>query len=314
MTRNTKEDLILITGSSGYVAKEVVTTLRNSYTTIGVDVAPGPHTDYVCDIGSEEFQKLSAKLRNKNVSIINLAAARFDFGSKAGSYYHLNVTQHREFLKNLDGVRIAKFIQTSSVAALDGRSINYSSKLKPDDAYRSTKYLQEKLVREWCADAQVPLVVLYPSAIFSQEGRMDTNIGKMQKLLRFLPFIPRIDVRKSITFLPSLCAFIQSAVESKVGEGAYLAIERPVLSVTEILQSFSSLSSGKPLITIPQLRVFLMAASRILYVLGGLGRYDMKLTPNRVQKLFSDTSYDRFLTEDIDTETYSSISGWASSL
>ena len=51
----------------------------------------------------------------------------------------------------------------------------------------------------------------------------------------------------------------------------------------------------------------LYVVAKFLYVLGGFGRLDFKLTPNRVVKLFSDTSYNDFKL-DIDESTYNSSS------
>ena len=60
------------------------------------------------------------------------------------------------------------------------------------------------------------------------------------------------------------------------------------------------------LVRFPFLLVILKIIAYSLYVLGLFGRIDLKLTPNRVVKLFSDTSYGQFISDYVDTETYAS--------
>ena len=65
--------------------------------------------------------------------------------------------------------------------------------------------------------------------------------------------------------------------------------------------------SGRRLLVvrIPWFKKILQAASHFLYLLGGCGKLDLKLTPNRVVKLFSDTSYSHLSREQADLDTYS---------
>ena len=48
-------------------------------------------------------------------------------------------------------------------------------------------------------------------------------------------------------------------------------------------------------------------AAKFLFAVGGFGKVDMKLTPNRVTKLFSDTAYTDLNDVQVDLITYSSI-------
>jgi len=279
-----------VTGSSGYVGSALVPLIRKTDELIGIDLLPSDQTDWVMDIASSGFRIEVSTFSESAISIVNLAAARFDFGTKAGDYYRLNVLAHEKFLRSLSSFNIKKFIHISSVASIDGRKIPYSRDLDCDDAYRSTKFLQEKLIRDWCSKRNIELVVLYPSAIFSVEERSDTNIGKMQKLSRFLPFIPNIGVDKTLTFLPNLSRFILEALKDSLNSGNYLTVEEPVLTVTEMVKILSG--GNKRIVNILFFRGFLTGIAYILYVLGGFGKLDLKLTPNRVVKLFSNTSYD----------------------
>ena len=293
---------ILVTGSSGYVAADLIPRLNSLTNVVGIDLVPSDRTDYSVDIASDTILTISNTLLDGEVTIINLAAARFDFGATAEDYFRLNVSCHERFLQNLSSVKVKSFIHVSSVAAIDGREIHYKADLSCDDAYRCTKYLQERLVREWCEEREVELTVLYPSAIFSDDARSDTNIGKMQSMSKVIPFVPVINVNKSVTFLPKFSKFILDRVTGKLSFGSYLTVEKPIMSVTKMIVVLS----GKDLveIRIPGLRHILKCTAWALFVLGGFGKLDLKLTPNRVVKLFSDTSYDGQYGNSIDCHMY----------
>ena len=297
-----KKFKVIVIGSSGYVASDLIPRLQAKVSVCGIDQFFSEHTDIQVSIESAEFRDCLGRFDGEEIVIINLAAARFDFGATANDYFRLNVECHANFLESLEVYKIKKFIHISSVASLDGRNIQYSEELKCDDAYRSTKYLQEELIQNWCDDQGIELSILYPSAIFSRDPRSDTNIGKLQSVSKFLPFIPSIDVVKSLTFLPNLSRFIIDSVVGDIPAGKYLTIEKPSLTVSRMIQ----IISGRPirLIRIPCFQFVMKTVADFLYVLGGFGKIDLKLTPNRVVKLFSDTSYSDLDGKDIDAEAY----------
>lgn len=294
--------MILITGSSGYVGSQLIPRVRSVARVIGVDVIPSEFTDIVVGIESLEFKMALREFDCDEINVINLAAARFDFGATAKRYYEMNVEHHESFLETLNEFNVKNFIHVSSVASFDGKDIPFSESLGCDDSYRSTKYLQEVLVQEWCQHNHVNLTTIYPSAIFSEDARSDTNIGRMQFVSRYLPFVPEIEVHKSLTYLPNFSAFIADLISEKLPHGRYLTIEQPILPVSEMIRIFSGRSL--PVRRIPGLRNLLEFVARLLYFVGGFGKIDMKLNPNRVQKLFSDSSYSQLNDDQIDRELY----------
>ena len=293
---------ILITGSSGYVASDLIPRIKENWTVKGLDLRPSKNTDFIGDIAGKKTQLFLKNFDCDQLIVVNLAAARFDFGKTAEEYYQLNVVCHQNFLDALDVCKVAKFIHVSSVASLDGRHIQYSQELDCDDAYRSTKFLQEQLIQNWCKLNGVELAIVYPSAIFSRDARSDTNIGKLQYMSRFLPVIPRIDVVKSLTYLPHFSTFIVKLISGRLGSGKYLAIERPSLTVSRVIQVLS----GRPvyILHFPFLEVIVKSVAKVLYFIGGFGQVDLGLTPNRVAKLFSDTSYSDLSDDDINLQAY----------
>lgn len=287
----------LVTGSSGYVSSAFSQTARKSgYQLYGIDRMPGIFTDLVSPI-----EKLGSEVRrfDQPLVIVHLAAARFDFGYSASQYFQDNVTATSIFLASLDPSDVQFFLHISSVASIDGEKIDYSDHLNCDDAYRSTKFLQEQLIEKWCLKHNIDCAILYPSAIFDNTYRDDTNIGRLQKIASFLPFIPSIEVKKSLTFLPKLVDFMNTVIAQGM-TGRYLCIEYPVKSVTEILLH-NRAGRFSFVVKIPRLRQLLAVLATTVSQLTG-GRFDFWLTPERVEKLFSDTSFESVM--GIDTEQY----------
>lgn len=289
----------IITGSAGFVGSSLVPVISGQRNIFGVDRTEGSCTSLVSSLGKIARDDLP---RHAPVGVIHLAAARFDHGVDAHVYHEDNVVETRKFLQALDGSRVTFFVHVSSVAAIDGQFIPFSDELSCDDAYRSTKFLQEQVVRGWAEEHGVPLHILYPSAIFDVSGRADTNIGKLQKFVRAMPILPWIKSKKTLTYLPDFCKFIEMCVDHEVPPGRYLTVEHPVLSVTEIMQSFSG--GSKRVVRIPFIEQFLYLISIFLWVFSLKGRFDVKLTPNRVVKLFSNTEYEN-IDQEINIDRYS---------
>ena len=53
-----------------------------------------------------------------------------------------------------------------------------------------------------------------PSAIYDEAPRSDTNIGKLQAITHIFPILPKIEVNKSITYLPKFCVFIEERIDA----------------------------------------------------------------------------------------------------
>ena len=285
-SKSSMKPVLVVTGSSGFVASDVLPRLQNDFTIVGIDRNPGAFTSIEVDIS--KLASVTDALPEKGFYVLHLAAARFDYGASAIDYYTDNVTETERFLAWLESRHVSGFVHISSVAAFDGARIQYHERLGCDDAYRATKFLQGEKVKQWARSCGVPLHLLYPSAIFNEDRRSDTNIGKLQSAANLLPVLVKVPARKSLTYLPAFSKFIEKCLQNEVKTGEFLTIERPVLSVTDILEG---LSLGKTIqITVPFLETILSTLAYLLWGLVG-GRVDMKITPNRVKKLFSDTDY-----------------------
>ena len=94
MLKNQKK-YTLVTGSSGYVGSSLMPALAETGFVIGIDRLPGTYTDIVGNI--VDIDMSLSKLDVGSLTVVNLAAARYDFGVKAKDYYKKNVTDHLYF-------------------------------------------------------------------------------------------------------------------------------------------------------------------------------------------------------------------------
>lgn len=301
-----RDDVILVTGSSGYVGEAYLSSNGKKNATFTIDMEGDETTDLNINLLNINEKSL-ADLESCSITVLNLAAARDDIGLSAQDYYENNVEAQIKLLNALENLDVRKFIHICSVAAIDGEKIEFRKDLECDDAYRSTKYLQQKLIASWCAKRNLPLIRILPSAIFSRDARGDTNIGTLQRVCSYLPFIPLVPTKKSLTFLPNLLEFIEHCIRDEHIHGDYLAIEKPVLSVSDIL---FFLSAGKKVVVrVPGLRWGLKFIAWALERCSIIFKVDLKLRPSRVVKLYSDTSYASVGSESIDTEVYRGVVG-----
>lgn len=277
---------ILITGSSGYIGSFLLPLLKRRFDVVAIDKMQGAHTDIVSDIAADDLIDMLSS--DEDYIVIHCAAARFDYGISASVYFEENVSKTKAWLNTLSALNISQFIHVSSVAAIDGEAIDYDDGLDCDNAYRVTKYLQQREVVDWCHRNKVPCDVVMPSAIYDDEPRGDTNIGKLQTITRFFPVLPKIEVKKSLTYLPKFCAFIEERIDAPSGT-CFLTIEKPVRTVTQIMRD----QAGRKIwsIHVPGLKFGLFLLSWLSLGLAALLRREPMLTPSRVTKLFSDTSY-----------------------
>ena len=302
MKRN-KQKSILITGFSGYVGSNLLEKI-NGYNILGIDKKNCSDNNFFVDLAlpdtNQQLIRLFSKIKIDYV--IHLAAAKQDYGLSKKKYFNDNVEATNNLLKFLKTKKIKYFLHISSVATFEGKNISSNKvNLNPDESYQLTKALQEKAVIHFCKNEKINYCILYPSAIFSNKYRFDTNIGKLQFLTRYFPFSPKIKIKKSLTYLDNLTNFIIHCINNLV-TGKYLTIERPVLNVNEIIKL---LVYPKKIfiINIPFIKYILKIAVYPFSILKYFG-IDYGLTLNRIDKLFKDTSFDDYEFRDFDTETY----------
>ena len=286
---------LLITGSSGYLGKNLIKELidNDNYCIVGVDKTESKHTNLTINLCAPYLRSKLDELINPSdqLIILNLAAARTDRGVKS-AYNTDNILATQCFLESIKDLNIIKFIHISSVASFDGEKL-FMKKLKlddlnHDDCYRLTKFEQEKIVKEWCSKHKIPLNICYPSAIFSKDQPRNTNTFKLFRNVRLFPFLINSNAYKTLTFMPNLVKNIKYIIDNDV-EGNLLAIEKPILTVSE-LQSLIASKMKLKRIKISVKPFIFVLLGRVWEAIFGIITKDPIITEQRVKKFFSSTS------------------------
>ena len=247
---------------------------------------------YNFDLCNIQDSNQSNNIKRFSGIFIHLAAARSDRQSLE-EYKKNNIEATAKILELLDPNKIKIIVHISSVAAIDGRILEAkdSTLFNSDDWYRYTKFIQEKIIKNWSELHNVKLLILAPSAIYTPQSRNDTNIGRLQKLSKFLPIIPSINIKKSLTNMEIFLKEITDHIEEKQTIGnkpkMRIVIDKPVLTVSSHMEGIKGKKFMK--LYIPFLKEFLMSLAYIIEILR-LENF-IPLTKNRVIKLFKDTSY-----------------------
>ena len=277
----------IVTGASGYVGNALARYLPSA---VGIDFRDSKQVQVNCRLSQIPDSDLNIFTDSH---VIHLAAARTDVGLSLREYEDANINETEAFLSKLDDVSLRHFLHVSSVAALDGSRLTRDGCETTDDYYRYTKFTQEQIVREWCLKKKVPLAILYPSAIYDPEFLGCTNVARLHKIAKLLPILPDIRVTKSLTSLDRFCDFIVDVSSEKL-TGDYLCIEHPIMTVSEIMQSFFP---NKKVVALPFLKPAIMFwASLSSFISPTKG-----LTRSRAIKLFKSTDYAEY---ELETRRY----------
>tara|TARA_B100000925_G_scaffold230501_1_gene179057 strand:- start:7 stop:951 length:945 start_codon:yes stop_codon:yes gene_type:complete len=288
---------LLITGSSGYVGQEFILDEKvNNFQVISLDKDKKNNPDINLDLNDLSLtENLKTNLKgHKNLSILNLAAARTDYASHS-EYISDNVDGTKNFLNALEAcnIKIDVFVHISSIAVFEGfELINNKADLNAlssDESYKYSKAMQEIFISNWCIENNINLIIIRPAAIFSKFGPKNTNTKRLFTLLKYSPIIFSSKAKKSLTYVKNLVENIYLALCSKE-TGTMLAVEKPMLSVNDIQRI---VLKNKKLFSL-RIKIKKKSLLRISFFLTrflGIFLSDPIFTPNRVEKFFKSTGY-----------------------
>jgi UDP-glucose 4-epimerase len=186
---------ILVTGSSGWLAQDLVPRLKRAgHTVIGVDPAPGPHTDVVGSIADRDLVRKT--IRDHRIQgIVHAGAlhkpqvathdpARFIETNVQGT---LNLLQEA----TAEGSTVDRFVFTSTTSLMISQEIRDAHRrgvdrafwideemttLEPRNIYGVSKLSAEHLCRMVHHATGLPIVILRTSRFFPEEDDMAHEI------------------------------------------------------------------------------------------------------------------------------------------
>jgi nucleoside-diphosphate-sugar epimerase/uncharacterized membrane protein len=176
-----REDLVIVTGGSGFIGRALMTKLSERYRVINLDRDPAPDSTPALfepiDITSdhsvrEALTRVRARFGDRVASVIHLAAY-FDLtGEPNDKYEHITVRGTERLLRELKSFEVEQFIFASTMlvhaAGRPGERIDENRPLDPKFPYRASKEKTEQLLRE--QRGAIPVVLLRLAGVYDDDA------------------------------------------------------------------------------------------------------------------------------------------------
>ncbi|MEX2496639.1 MAG: NAD-dependent epimerase/dehydratase family protein, partial [Woeseia sp.] len=175
-----EQEIVIVTGSSGYIGSGVVNELAADYRVLGFDRKAAPHpptgSEFIeidlTDIKSVRaaFEQVKAVHGTRIASVIHLAAY-FDLTGKPDRAYEaVTLGGTRKLLDCLAAFDVEQFVFVSTMlvhaATRPGGRIEESSPIDPKLPYRASKARTEQIVRDEARG--MPIVILRPAGVYDE--------------------------------------------------------------------------------------------------------------------------------------------------
>ena len=239
------DDCPQIIGGSGFIG----TSISKQYTKdnqefLVIDKKPPSHSKYkFLKIDITDKTQFLAK-RNQG-SIINLAAEHRDDVTPKSLYYSTNVDGARNVCEYATLNECKKIIFTSSVAVygIENRNVSESDPAKPFNDYGKSKLSAEDVYINWQKEKPLErtVVLIRPTVVFGEGNR-----GNVYNLFNFImngKFMMIGDGKniKSIAYVENISKFIRSCVDEKPGVHIYNYVDKPDLTMRELVSTVNEL-------------------------------------------------------------------------
>ncbi|MFQ5657180.1 MAG: NAD-dependent epimerase/dehydratase family protein [Candidatus Methylomirabilales bacterium] len=199
----TKDDVVLVTGSSGRIGRNLIRTLGDTCTIVGFDhqkkQSIPPHVDSVpCDLTSDESVKkglahVREKYGDRISSIVHLAAYYSFSGQPSDLYEELTVRGTERLIKAAQNCRTEQFIFTSTMLVHEstkpGTKISEDSPVHAKWAYPESKVKAEAIIQKegehfptvimrvaGCYDDDCQSIPISQQACRIFEGRLEAHV------------------------------------------------------------------------------------------------------------------------------------------
>lgn len=198
-------EIVIVTGSSGYIGSSVVERLAQHFRVLGFDRETSPHppkeAECICidltDPASLDaaFDRIRSAHGIRIASVIHLASY-FDLTGEPNSAYDaVTLGGTRNLLKCLQAFEVEQFVFISTMLVhaptQPGTPIDENSPLDPKLPYRESKVLTEKILDEEAG--KIPVVVLRPAGVYDEGchsaflSQQIARIYEQQLIARFYP-------------------------------------------------------------------------------------------------------------------------------
>lgn len=257
-------DVVVVTGSSGFIGSALVKRLAERYRVVGLDRAVSPHppaeAECICvdltDDSSVEaaFRRVRIAYGSGLASVVHLAAY-FDLtGEPNPKYEAVTVKGTERVLRALKDFDVEQFVFTSTMlvhaATRPGQPIREDSPFDPQLPYRESKIRTERLIHD--QRGSIPAVILRPAGVYDDGGHSAFLAQQIARIYEREPtahvYPGDLTTGQSYLHLDDFTDAIVRAIdrrESLPPEIAILLGEAQVMSYDELQRTIGRLIHGE---------------------------------------------------------------------
>jgi nucleoside-diphosphate-sugar epimerase len=268
-----ERQVVLITGSAGYVGTALVRALASEYEVVGLDKeaprSPVGAGFMECDLTKDESVRdtLNAVHQQYGAHVISCVhlAAHYDFsGEPSPLYQTLTVEGTRRLLRGLQGFQVEQFVFSSThivmkPAESEDEVITEASPVEPGWDYPRSKLSAEEVIRN--ERGSIPAVILRLAGVYDADTHVVPIAQQMRRIYekQFESYFFPGDSTHGQAFvhLDDAVDCIRRAIERRHQLGPYevfLVAEPDVMSYAELQEQLGELIHGQewPTIRIPK--------------------------------------------------------------
>jgi nucleoside-diphosphate-sugar epimerase len=268
--KETKKNKVLITGSTGFVGKNLLQHLGNEIECL----TPGRN----------DLQSFSLTLINQNNTIIHLAGKAHDLKktSNPDEYYQVNFELTKALYDAFLSSGAEKFIFISSVkAAADSAEgiLDENIKPNPQTHYGKSKLIAEQYIQNQPLPVGKSYYIIRPCMIHGPGNKGNLNL--LFKLVKKgIPYpLAGFNNKRSFLSVGNLCFIIKEIIErDDIPGGIYHVSDDEALSTNEVVSILASSLNAKP-------RLWKIPPSFIRFFAKVGDRLYLPLTTERLNKL-----------------------------
>ncbi len=289
--------MINIIGGSGFIGKNIQDKLIEENINFCIlDQRKGSETKDIffkkCDVTNKDDLNNSI---DENSILINLAAEHKDNVFPISKYYEVNVEGAKNICQAAESKNVKQIIFTSTVAVY-GFAEDYTDengKINPFNDYGKSKFEAEKVYENWQKKdpENRSLVIIRPTAVFGEENR--GNVFNLFKQINSKNFIMIGDGnnKKSIAYVRNVADFIIFAIKFNSGIHIYNYIDKPDLTMNELVSLAQNELSIKPFLKF-KLPYFIAIFIGILFdLLSKILSKEMIVSSIRIKKFCSNSLF-----------------------
>lgn len=177
--------MILVTGATGFLGRNLVPTLLANGRSLRALVRPSSDTAFLEDLGVElaytddVSDRLAVKQAAQGCRQVIHAAGHFRFWGDAADFWRTNVMGTTAVLEAARAAQVERFIHISTLVVVGktpvGAAIDETTPCQPLEPYQETKLEGERRALAIGREQGLPVIVLRPGAYYGPWGRYAFN-------------------------------------------------------------------------------------------------------------------------------------------